>query len=63
MDTNMTFTKAATAGGSDPLPANPYAARRRPRRGDYHPEQVQECASCGKRYNPVAGICGCNDKP
>lgn len=39
-------------------------SRRRPRRRfDYRPEALAVCESCGKRYDPMDGTCGCNDKP
>lgn len=37
--------------------------RRRPhRRFDYRPDVVGTCPACGTVYDPVAGVCRCNDK-
>lgn len=53
---------------SAPTPAPnllpPGRVRRRPRRRfDYRPDAMSVCPSCAKRYDPIGGVCGCNEKP
>lgn len=63
----LTITPLGDAGGvaADGVKPGPgVRGRRRPRkRFDYRPQQRVLCPSCGKRYDPVSGTCGCNDKP
>ncbi|WP_172193435.1 hypothetical protein [Actinomyces faecalis] len=42
-------------------PPAPVPRRRTRRRFDYRPEALAICESCGKRYDPLDGTCGCND--
>lgn len=57
-------TQPGDAPPSGPTDVGRPLSRRRPRRRfDYRPEVLAICDSCGKRYDPMDGTCGCNDKP